>query len=302
MADDAPQPASPSAHDPAGARPARPTPRATVIRHLVSGVGGIGLAVVALAAIGALAAPWLAPYDPIALDPAARLQGPSWQHWLGTDQYGRDTLTRILYGGRSSLAVAGAATAFALVVGGLLGVLSGYYRGWVDASVMRVTDVLLSFPAILLAIALLAFLGGGFLNLVLAIGIVYVGPFARVARGAVMTVRDDLFVEASRSLGSHDARVLLTAVLPAAAAPIIVEVTLRLAYAILAEASLSFLGLGTQPPTPSWGLMIADGRRFLALSPWATVAPGLAIMLVVLGFNLFGDGLRDALDPRTRST
>lgn len=302
MADDAPQPPSPSAHDPAGARPARPTPRATVLRHLVSGVGGIGLAVVALAAIGALAAPWLAPYDPIALDPAARLQGPSWQHWLGTDQYGRDTLTRILYGGRSSLAVAGAATAFALVVGGLLGVLSGYYRGWVDASVMRVTDVLLSFPAILLAIALLAFLGGGFLNLVLAIGIVYVGPFARVARGAVMTVRDDLFVEASRSLGSHDARVLLTAVLPAAAAPIIVEVTLRLAYAILAEASLSFLGLGTQPPTPSWGLMIADGRRFLALSPWATVAPGLAIMLVVLGFNLFGDGLRDALDPRTRST
>lgn len=302
MADDAPQPASTSAHDPAGARPARRTPRATVLRHLVSGVGGIGLAVVALAAIGALAAPWLAPYDPIALDPAARLQGPSWQHWLGTDQYGRDTLTRILYGGRSSLAVAGAATLFALVVGGVLGVLSGYYRGWVDASVMRVTDVLLSFPAILLAIALLAFLGGGFLNLVLAIGIVYVGPFARVARGAVMTVRDDLFVEASRSLGSHDARVLLTAVLPAAAAPIIVEVTLRLAYAILAEASLSFLGLGTQPPTPSWGLMIADGRRFLALSPWATVAPGLAIMLVVLGFNLFGDGLRDALDPRTRST
>jgi len=160
--------------------------------------------------------------------------------------------------------------------------------------------VLLSFPAILLAIALLAFLGPGFVNLVLAIGLVYVGPFARVARGAVMTVREELFVEASRSLGSRDWRVLLRAVLPAAAAPLIVEVTLRLAYGILAEASLSFLGLGTQPPAASWGLMVAEGRRFLSLSPWATVAPGLAIMLVVLGFNLFGDALRDALDPRTR--
>jgi peptide/nickel transport system permease protein len=165
---------------------------------------------------------------------------------------------------------------------------------------MRVTDVLLSFPAILLAIALLAFLGSGFVNLVLAIGVVYVGPFARVARAAVMTVREEQFVEAARALGSRDHRVLLGAVLPAAAAPMLVETTLRLAYAILAEASLSFLGLGTQPPAPSWGMMIAEGRRFLALSPWATVAPGLAIMAVVLGFNLLGDGLRDALDPRLR--
>lgn len=284
----------------ASVREREPGRLAVLARRFGRGAGTLGLAVVLLAVLGAVFAPWLAPYDPVALDPAARLQGPSWEHLLGTDQYGRDTFSRILYGGRSSLSVAGAATLFALLVGGTLGVLSGYYRGWVDVLIMRITDILLSFPAILLAIALLAFLGGGFVNLVLAIGVVYVGPFTRVARAAVLTVREELFVEASRSLGSRDWRILLTAVLPAAAAPIIVEVTLRLAYAILTEASLSFLGLGTQPPTPSWGLMIAEGRRFLALSPWATVSPGLAIMLLVLGFNLLGDGLRDALDPRLR--
>ncbi len=280
----------------AGARRGRTS---EVVRSVLGGIGGLGLALVLLAVIAAVFAPWVAPIDPLELNPPARLQGPSAEHWLGTDQYGRDTFARIVWGGRSSLSVAGAATLFALLVGGSMGVLAGYYRGWVDAVVMRLTDVLLSFPAILLAIALLAFFGGGFVNLVLAIGIVYVGPFARVARGAVLTVREELFVEASRALGSRDGRVLITAVIPAAAAPIIVEVTLRLAYAILAEASLSFLGLGSQPPTPSWGLMIAEGRRFLSLSPWATVAPGLAIMLLVLGFNLFGDGLRDALDPRS---
>jgi peptide/nickel transport system permease protein len=273
---------------------------AEIARRVVLGVGGIGLLLVVAATVAAVAAPLVAPYDPVALNPAARLQGPTPEHWLGTDQYGRDTLSRIIYGGRSSLSVAFAATGFALLVGGALGAVAGFYRGVADAAIMRVTDVLLSFPAILLAIALLAFLGSGFVNLVLAIGVVYVGPFARVARAAVMTVREEQFVEAARALGSRDLRILLGAVLPAAAAPLLVETTLRLAYAILAEASLSFLGLGTQPPTPSWGMMIAEGRRFLALSPWATVAPGLAIMAVVLGFNLLGDGLRDALDPRLR--
>ena len=273
---------------------------AEIARRVVLGVGGIGLLLVVAATVAAVAAPWVAPYDPIELNPAARLQGPTPEHWLGTDQYGRDTLSRIIYGGRSSLSVAFAATGFALLVGGTLGAIAGFYRGAADAIIMRVTDVLLSFPAILLAIALLAFLGSGFVNLVLAIGVVYVGPFARVARAAVMTVREEQFVEAARALGSRDLRILLGAVLPAAAAPLLVETTLRLAYAILAEASLSFLGLGTQPPTPSWGMMIAEGRRFLVLSPWATVAPGLAIMAIVLGFNLLGDALRDALDPRLR--
>ena len=268
---------------------------------LFRSAGGLGLLLVLAATFGAIFAPYVTPYDAITLDPPARLQGPSAEHWLGTDQLGRDTFTRILYGGRVSLAVAGAAVAFALLVGGLLGLLAGYYRGWVDTLIMRVTDVLLSFPAVLLAIALIAFLGPGYTNLVLAIGIVYVGPFARVARAAVMTVREELFVEAAQALGSRDPRIIFLAVLPSAAGPLIVEVTLRLAYAILAEASLSFLGLGAQPPTPSWGIMVAEGRRFLALAPWATVAPGLAIMVVVLGFNLLGDGLRDALDPRLKA-
>jgi peptide/nickel transport system permease protein len=263
--------------------------------------GGLGLALVMLAVVGAVFAPYLTPYDAITLDPPARLQGPSAEHWLGTDQLGRDTLTRILYGGRVSLAVAGASVVVALLVGGALGVLAGYLGGWVDTVIMRVTDVLLSFPAVLLAIALIAFLGAGFTNLVLAIGIVYVGPFARVARAAVLTVREELYVEAARALGARDGRIVWLAVLPSAAAPLIVEVTLRLAYAILYEASLSYLGLGTQPPTPSWGMMVADARRFLALAPWATVAPGLAIMLAVLGFNLLGDGLRDSLDPRLKT-
>jgi peptide/nickel transport system permease protein len=165
---------------------------------------------------------------------------------------------------------------------------------------MRLTDILLAFPAILLAIALLAFLGAGFWNLTLAIAIVYTAPFARVARAAVITVRETAFVEASQALGAHSLRVLWWHVLPNAAAPLIVEVTLRLAYAILSEAALSYLGLGTQPPDPAWGQMIADGRRILEMAPWASIGPGLAIMVTVLGFNLLGDGLRDILDPRLR--
>jgi len=265
---------------------------------LRSASGVTGLVLILLIATSALLAPYLAPYDPIALNPPVRLQGPSLEHWLGTDQYGRDTFSRIIYGGRISLLVAISAISMATIVGGMLGLLSGYYRGWVDALVMRFTDILLSFPAILLAIALLAFFGGGMLNLILAIGIIYTGPFVRVSRAAVMGVREELYVESNRALGARDGRILRLAILPNAAAPLLIEVTLRLAYAILAEASLSFLGLGTQPPAPSWGQMIADNRRFLALSPWASVAPGLIIMVTVLGFNLLGDGLRDVLDPR----
>jgi peptide/nickel transport system permease protein len=291
----------PAAPSPETMRSLRSDRTRGIVLFLTRTAGGLGLLLVLAAVLGAAFAPYLTPYDAITLNPPDRLQGPSREHLLGTDQLGRDTLTRILYGGRVSLAVAGTAVLFALLVGGTAGVLAGYYRGWVDALIMRVTDVLLSFPAVLLAIALIAFLGAGLTNLVLAIGIIYTGPFARVARAAVITVREELFVEASRSLGSRDWRIVMLAVLPSAAAPLIVEVTLRLAYAILAEASLSFLGLGAQPPTPSWGMMVADGRRFLQLAPWATIAPGLAIMVVVLGFNLLGDGLRDALDPRLKA-
>ena len=263
--------------------------------------GATGLLLITLVVLSAVFAPVVAPYDPVALNSPDRLQGPSTTHLLGTDQYGRDTFSRVVYGGRTSLSVAGVAILVSSLVGTLLGLFAGYYGGLLDVLVMRLTDVLLSFPAVLLAIALLAFLGSGFGSLVLAVGIVYVGPFARVARAAVLSLREELFVEASRAAGSSDARTLFLTLLPNALAPIIVEVSLRLAYAILIEAGLSFLGLGTPPPAPSWGQMIAENRRFLALSPWATVAPGLAIMVAVLGFNLLGDGLRDVLDPRLKS-
>ena len=261
----------------------------------------IGLLLVLSAVLSAVFAPLLTPYDPVALNALDRLQGPSAAHPLGTDQYGRDNLARILYGGRTSLFVAGASILFATLVGGTLGLLAGYLRGAFDVLTMRVTDVLLSFPAILLAIALIAFYGNSVVNLVLAIGIVYTGPFVRVARAAVFTVREELYVEAARALGARGLRVVLLAILPNITAPLIVEITLRLAYAVLTEASLAFLGLGPPPPTPSWGQMIAEGQRFLALSPWSAVAPGLVIMLTVLGFNLLGDGIRDLTDPRLRS-
>ena len=261
----------------------------------------VGLILVLAAVLSAVFAPLLAPYDPVALSAPDRLQGPSAAHPLGTDQYGRDTLARILYGGRTSLFVAGASILFATLVGGTLGLLAGYLRGAFDVLTMRVTDILLSFPAILLAIALIAFYGNSVVNLVLAIGVVYTGPFVRVARAAVFTVREELYVEAARALGARGLRVVLLAILPNITAPLVVEITLRLAYAVLTEASLAFLGLGPPPPTPSWGQMIAEGQRFLALSPWSAVAPGLVIMLTVLGFNLLGDGIRDLTDPRLRS-
>lgn len=258
----------------------------------------LGAFLTLVAVIGAVFAPLISPYDPIAISAVDRLQGPSAAHLLGTDQYGRDNLSRILYGGRTSLFVAGASILFATVVGGTLGLMAGYLRGAFDVLLMRVTDVLLSFPAILLAIALIAFYGNSILNLVLAIGIVYTGPFVRVARAAVFTVREELYVEAARALGARGGRIVLLGILPNILAPLIVEITLRLAYAVLTEASLSFLGLGPPPPTPSWGQMIAEGQRFLALSPWSAVTPGLVIMLTVLGFNLLGDGIRDLTDPR----
>jgi peptide/nickel transport system permease protein len=265
-------------------------------RHPSARLGGLLLALVVAGAAGA---PWLTPYDPIKVAPAERLQGPSRAHPLGNDLYGRDTLARVLYGGRISLAVGVLSVGLALLAGGTLGVASGYLGRWFDAIVMRVTDVLLAFPAILLAIGLLAFLGGGFWNVVLAIAIIYAAPMARVARAAVLSVRHEEYVDAARAVGAGDARTLRRHILPNAIAPLIVESTLRLALAILAEAALSFLGLGTQPPAPTWGQMIAEGRTVMTFSSWPAIGPGLAITTTVLGFNLLGDGIRDALDPHT---
>ncbi len=259
-------------------------------------VGGVLLLAVLL---GAVAAPLLAKHDPLQIAPERRLQGPSAAHPLGTDMYGRDTFSRVLHGGRISLSVGALSVGMALAVGGSIGVASGFLGGWVDTVVMRLSDVLLAFPAILLAIALLAFLGGGFWNVVLAIAIVYTAPFSRVARAAVLTVRHEEYVDAAHAIGAGGIRILRRHILPNAIAPLIVECTLRLALAILAEAALSFLGLGTQPPAPTWGQMIAEGRAVMTFSSWPAIGPGIAISVTVLGFNLLGDGIRDALDPHT---
>lgn len=281
--------------------PLEPRAKGALWRALLRSPSAVtGLILIVLVVTAAIFAPLVAPFDPVKYNPIDRLQDPSLKHLLGTDLYGRDTFSRVVFGARVSLSVSAIAVTLALFFGGGLGALSGFRLGWFDTLVMRLTDVLLAFPAILLAIALLAFLGGGFWNLTLAIAIVYSAPFARVARAAVLRVREDAFVEASRALGASNSRVLWGHIMPNAFAPLLVEVTLRLAYAILSEASLSYLGLGTPPPAPAWGQMIADGRRTLELAPWASIGPGLAIMLTVLGFNLLGDGLRDILDPRLR--
>jgi peptide/nickel transport system permease protein len=267
--------------------------------------GQLGALLLLAVGLGALLAPVLSPYDALQLDGHALLQGPSLRHPLGTDPYGRDTLTRILVGAQRSLLTATLAVGLALVGGGGAGLVAGYYGGRLDQLLCRLADVLLALPALLLCLAILAFLDGGELgagdgffrryNVALAIGIIYIGPLLRVTRAAVLTVRHETYVEACRALGGSDWHILWRTVLPNAAGPILIEVTLRLASALLAEASLSFLGLGTQPPAPSWGEMIADGRRYLLLSPWGSVAPGVLLALVVLGCNLLGDGLRGAL-------
>jgi peptide/nickel transport system permease protein len=259
-----------------------------------------GAAVIALLVVAGVAGPWIAPYDPIAQDLAQSLQGPSAAHWFGTDSFGRDILSRVLYGARVSLLVGVASQAIAFALGLFLGVVSGYYGGRVDNLVMRLADVTLAFPTLLLLIAITAAFQPSLVVVFVAIGVVGWAGLARLVRSQALVVRELDFVQAARALGLADGRLLARHVLPNCLAPAIVAVTLGMAGAILLEAALSFIGLGAQPPTPSWGSMISDGRDFLRTAPWISVFPGLAIGLVVLGFNLFGDGLRDAMDPRLR--
>jgi peptide/nickel transport system permease protein len=267
------------------------------LRHgLVVGGGAIVLLLGLVAAFGAS----LAPYDPLAMDFTARFAPPSWAHPFGTDDFGRDLFSRVLHGAAISVQVAFIAVGISGLAGVALGVLAGYLGGWLDEAIMRAMDVLFAFPAVLLAITVMAVLGRGVENAMIAIAIVYMPIFARVTRGAVISVRDREFVTAARALGTGHARIMLAHVLPNAAGPILVQTSLSLAFAILAEAALSFFGLGTQPPDPSWGRMLAEGRAFLGQAPWMGIFPGLAIMAAVLGFNLLGDGLRDVLDPRWR--
>lgn len=233
-------------------------------------------------------------------DLLARLKPPSNEHWMGTDQLGRSIFDRIVWGARISLMVGIVATAISLVLGTALGLVSGYYGGWVDRIIMGVMEVLLAFPGILLAIAVVSIFGPGLNNVMLAVGIAHVPQFARMARGATLSAKAMDFVEAERAIGASNARILWVHILPNIVGPIVVLSTLSVGTSILSAAGLSFLGLGAQPPVPDWGGMISQGRQFLRTAWWVGVFPGLAILVTVLGFNLLGDGLRDALDPRMR--
>lgn len=260
-----------------------------------------GLIVLALLIFVGIFGKAIAPYGVNEIDVPNRLSGPSALHWFGTDNLGRDTFSRILVAARVSLKVGFIAVGFALVVGVPVGLVAGYYRGAVDSILMRLMDILFSFPAILLAIAILAVLGPSVTNAMIAIGIVYTPIFARITRGSVLVVSEEVYVRAARSLGATNRRILFRHILPNVAAPIIVQTTLSLAFAILSEAALSFLGLGVQPPNPAWGRMLADGRDYFQQNPWMGIFPGLAILVTVMAFNFVGDGLRDALDPKQKS-
>ncbi|MEQ9815247.1 MAG: ABC transporter permease [Azospirillaceae bacterium] len=271
----------------------------TLRRQPMVWVGGGLMLVQVLLALGA---PVLAPYDPLAQDILARLQGPSGAHWLGTDQFGRDVLSRIIYGYRSSLAIAASAVAIALVIGGFLGVIAAVKGGWIDRIVMRLMDILFAFPIILLAIGIIAILGPGPVTTSVAIGVVYIPIFARLLRGPTLVIAASEYVAGARAIGAGTSRIIVSHILPNLISVILVQASLSLSTAILVEASLSFLGIGTQPPDPSLGRMLAEARGYLLLSPWDSIFSGAAILLVSFGFNLFGDGLRDALDPRLRGS
>jgi peptide/nickel transport system permease protein len=260
----------------------------------------IGGALVATVLLVAATAPVLAPYDPVA-QIAKPLLPPGADYLAGTDEFGRDELSRLIHGARVSLYVGTLAVLLALALGGTSGVVAGFRGGVVDDATMRVMDVLLSLPPFVMAIAVTAVLGPSMTNVMVAIGLVYSPTFARVARGPTLAVVHRPFIEAARALGAPGPRIVLRHVLPNVTAPILVQATVSLSQAILLEAALSFLGLGTQPPTPSWGLMLSNARQYMLIDPWIAVLPGFAIALTVLGFNLLGDGLRDLLDPTTRA-
>ena len=264
-----------------------------------------GGGVIVLLVVLAMAAPLLARHNPTDVDLINSLQPPSARHWFGTDIQGRDVWARLVYGARVSLTVGVVSQGIALTLGVILGLLAGYYGKWIDETVMRLADVTLAFPTLLLLIALVAALQPSLTVVFVTIGLVGWAGMARLVRGQVLVVRELEFVQAEQALGAHDARILIYHILPSVVAPVVIAATLGVAGAIMAESSLSFLGLGVQPPKPSWGSMIADGRDLYQLrrAPWTSVFPGLAIGAAVLGFNLLGDALRDALDPRAvRST
>jgi peptide/nickel transport system permease protein len=289
-------PASPPA-------PARPSRRPGLWRTILQDPrSALGLAVLVVIALAALAGPVLYPYDPIKPDYLATLQGPSWAHPFGTDDLGRDILARIIAGARISLLVGCVSVGSAIVFGTAVGVLAGFYGGWISMGLMRVMDVLFAFPPVLLALGITAALGPSLTNAMLAISVVYLPIFARLARAQTLVVKEQTFTESDRAMGFSDLAIMLHAILPNIMAPLIVQASLLFGDAIITESYLSFLGLGTQPPQPSWGAMLKNAIGFLHLAPWMAWFPGLAIFVAVLGLNLVGDGLRDRLDPRLRKS
>lgn len=259
-----------------------------------------GFIILTLFIAGSLLAPLITPHDPIASSLSRALQAPSQEHLLGTDELGRDLLSRILFGARISLSIGLISVAIGLSVGMPLGAFSAYYGGRFDLLVQRLIDILIAFPGILLAIIIVSIMGVGLQNVMIAIGIAYIPTYARLVRGSVLSVKEMEYVAAARSLGISDLRIIARHILPNCLSPIIVQSTFQIATAILWAAGLGFLGLGAQPPDPEWGVMLSKGRVYMRTHPYLTYYPGLAIFLVVMGFNLLGDGLRDALDPRSR--
>jgi peptide/nickel transport system permease protein len=275
--------------------------RPGALRRLTRQRGAVvGLVILGTLAAMALAAPWLSPRDPIKTAPREALQAPGARFLLGSDQFGRDVASRALHGARLSLTVGLIAVSIAVGLGTPVGLLSGYYGGRVDGLVMRVVDVLLAFPGILLALAIVSVLSPGLNNVMIAVGLSAVPNYARLVRASTLSAREHLYVEAARALGSRDRSIVARYILPNVVAPLIVTATLGLGTAILSAAALSFLGLGSQPPQPEWGRMLSEGRDYLREAWWISTVPGLGIMLTVLAMNLLGDGLRDVLDPRLK--
>jgi peptide/nickel transport system permease protein len=275
------------------------TPGQRGLRRLLRRRGAVtGLAIVVFFVVAGILAPWIAPYDPLQTSWSAVRKSPSWLHLFGTDEIGRDILSRVVFGTRASLLAGLVSVCISLSLGIPIGLVAGYLGGWVDALISRVTDAMLACPFLILAIALAAFLGPSLTNAMIAIGISATPVFIRLTRAQVLAVKVEDYIEAARAVGNPHWRIALRHVLPNIVAPLIVQATLAIAAAIIAEASLSFLGLGQQPPAPSWGSMLNTAKNYVEQAPWMSVWPGLSIFLLVLSFNLLGDGLRDALDPR----
>ena len=259
-----------------------------------------GLAIIVLYVVAAVFAPWLATHDPAAQDLMASLQGPSAAHWLGTDSYGQDLYSRLLYGAQLALIIGFASVALGLVAGVAIGLAAGLMGGRTEWVLMRIVDGLLAFPELILAMAFMAVLGLGTENVVYALALSFVGPFARMTRGDVLQVKNQPYIEAARLMGVPTASIIWRHVLPNVVSPILVQAGMRISIAILLESGLSFLGIGVVPPTPDWGLMIAEGRGFITMAPWISGVPGVALAILLVALNLLGDGLRDAFDPTTQ--